>query len=129
VLGDELSYSIRQPIQENNFNYCAADGCSSEAGDASESEAFDFCAIDAADRIQAFSAEPGIVQDVIGIVQACEADVGGVEYLIDTATGAPCFYDFNPYSKFVTNGEALLGFSPEQRYVDFVLAQAPPSRR
>ncbi len=124
VLGDELFYSIRQSIQENNFNYCAADGCSAEETTADETNEFDFCAIDGEDRIQTFSPEPEIARDVIRIVQACDADVGGVEYFIDSATGAPCFYDFNPYSNFVTNGETLLGFSPEQRYIDFVLALA-----
>ena len=125
VLGNQLFYSIRQSIQENNFNYCAADGCSAEQTEADNSDEFDFCAIEGADRIQTFTAEPGIVQDVIRIVKACDADVGGVEYFVDTATGAPCFYDFNPYSNFVTNGEALLGFSPEQRYIDFVLSLGP----
>ncbi|MFT5115198.1 MAG: glutathione synthase/RimK-type ligase-like ATP-grasp enzyme [Parasphingorhabdus sp.] len=123
ILGDQLFYSIRQSIQENNFNYCAADGCASEQPEASEADEFDFCAIAGGERIQTFDAEPEIIQDVIKIVQACEADVGGVEYFIDTDTGRPCYYDFNPYSNFVTNGEALLGFSPEQRYVDFVLSQ------
>jgi hypothetical protein len=122
ILGDQLFYSIRQSIQENNFNYCAADGCASEQPEASESDEFDFCAIDGGERIQAFNPDPAIIQDVINIVKACEADVGGVEYFIDGNTGKPCYYDFNPYSNFVTNGEILLGFSPEQRYVDFVLA-------
>ena len=57
---------------------------------------------------------------MIEVVRTCGADFGGVEFLMDRRTGTPCYYDFNPYSNFVTNGESLLGFSPEDRFIDFV---------
>ena len=121
ILGDQLFYAIRQPIQEGTFNYCAADGCHT---DPEPNDEFDFCAIDGADRISTFEPDADTVEQVVQIVQATGADVGGVEYLVDRKTGQLCYYDFNPYSNFVTNGESLLGFSPEQRYTDFILEKA-----
>jgi hypothetical protein len=73
-----------------------------------------------ADRIQRFDVSETIVADVIAIMRACGADVGGIEYFIDACTGTRCCYDFKPYSNFVANGETMLGFSPAQRYIDFV---------
>ena len=129
VLGDQLFYSIRQPINEGSYNYCAADGCAAGASSANNHDAIDHDAgdfpardADSPERIEAFSPPESIISAAINIVRHCGADVGGVEYFIDSNTGAPCFYDFNPYSNFVRNGESLFGFSPENRYIDFILA-------
>ncbi len=124
ILGDQLFYSIRQPISEDNYNYCAADGCAAEANREGSEDAFDFCVLDGPDRIQEFKPSDPIASDVINIVRHCGADVGGVEYFIDSETGLPCYYDFNPYSNFVANGDSLLGFSPENRYINFILETA-----
>ncbi|GAA6165647.1 hypothetical protein NBRC116590_33510 [Pelagimonas sp. KU-00592-HH] len=122
VLGDELFYGIRQRIVENQFNYCAADGCSiSLEGSPSEAE-FDFCSLDSAGRIEPHEVPDGVLQNVLKICRAAGAEVGGVEYFIRAESGSACFYDFNPYSNFVGEGKALFGFSPEQRFVDFVKA-------
>lgn len=120
ILGNRLFYSIKQKIMAHTFNYCAADGCSvSELPDKKE-DAFDHCALNPETRIQPFEADDTIAAQVISIIRSTNADLGGVEYLLDTKTGRPCFYDFNPYSNFVANGQALLGFSPEQRFVDYI---------
>jgi len=126
MLGGELFYSIRQPIQEGSFNYCAADGCSTgeetAPGDqASDTEDdFDFCVIGGESRIEKFEPVEEVVESVAAVIGACGGDLGGVEYFMDVRTGRPRYYDFNPYSNFVSNGQALLGFSPETRYVEFV---------
>ena len=120
ILGDELFYSIRQRIKENTFNYCAADGCSVSPAQGKKEEDFDFCALNPEARIQPFRPVREIVDSVMAIIRKAGADLGGVEYLLDQKTGTPCFYDFNPYSNFVSNGEELFGFSPEQRFVEFV---------
>lgn len=121
IIGTRLFYSIRQKIIENTFNYCAADGCSTtDASPVGQDADYDFCSLKGGSGIQAFDADPGIVAHAVDIVRKAGADLGGIEYLMDTRTGSPCFYDFNPYSNFVGNGEALLGFSPEQAYVDFI---------
>jgi hypothetical protein len=130
ILGDQFFYAIRQPIKENQFNYCAADGC--HVGDAPASASpvsssdvhspatFEFCVVDSKKNIERIEPAQHIIQQVMAIIKMAGADVGGVEYLIDQKTGQPCFYDFNSYSNFVSNGKALLGFAPEQRYVDFI---------
>lgn len=120
VLGDRLFYSIKQKMVENTFNYCAADGCSTAGPSENTSDEFDFCALNQDTRIQPFDVDHKIVEQVAAIVRGAGADLGGVEYLMDTRTGKPCFYDFNPYSNFVSNGKALLGFSPEQRFIEFI---------
>ncbi len=120
VLGNKKFYSIRQPIREGSFNYCAVDGCTTNPAAEDEDESLGFRAIDGSDRIELIQPDQAIVSDVIQIIRHCDADIGGVEYLVDANTGKPCYYDFNPYSNFVTDGESLLGFSPENRYVDFI---------
>ncbi len=120
ILGNRLFYSIRQEMVADTFNYCAADGCSISRPTQDQGAAFDHCALKPGARIQPFEADAAIVAQVVSIIQGAGADLGGVEYLMDTRTGTPCFYDFNPYSNFVSNGQALLGFSPEQRFVDYI---------
>jgi len=135
VLGDELFYAIRQRVRAGEFNYCAADGCHS-SGDALPDPAqaaageFDFCVAtadgaSASAAIEPFLPDAAIIARVVAILRTAGADLGGVEYLIDQRSGRPCFYDFNPYSNFVTDGETLLGFSPEQRFVDFIRGLYP----
>lgn len=116
MLGDTLFYAIRQPVAEGSYNYCAADGCG--AGEAES--ALDFCVAGGGDRIQPFTPPDDVVRDVGRIVSAAGADLGGVEFFLDPDSGLPCYYDFNPYSNFVSDGERLLGFSPERRFVEFV---------
>ena len=80
-------------------------------------------AAEPANQIELVEVSDEILQQVIHIVKESGADFGGVEYFINQQTGKPCFYDFNPYSNFVSQGEALIGFSPEQRFVDFIKSQ------
>ncbi|MEM7194367.1 MAG: hypothetical protein AAF402_05400 [Pseudomonadota bacterium] len=120
VLADELFYSIKQPIVAGEFNYCAADGCSTETTNAVEADDFDFCAVGGS-GIQQHQPPGDVIQNVISIVKSCAADFGGVEYFLNSATGQPCYYDFNPYSNFVSDGESLLGFSPEERFCEFTI--------
>lgn len=123
VLGDQLFYSIRQKMIADQFNYCAADGCSVDGSHPDQEMEFDFCATAPDSQVETYGVSAGILQQVIDIVKTSSADVGGVEYFLDGKTGRPCFYDFNPYSNFVSHGKTLLGFSPEQRYVDFIKDQ------
>ncbi|MBX2868859.1 MAG: hypothetical protein KTR18_09300 [Acidiferrobacterales bacterium] len=116
LLGGKLFYSIRQPIQEGVFNYCAADGCAVQ-------DDLDFCVVNGGSGIEPLEAPKYVVDDICNIAEYCDADVLGVEYFVEASSGKPCYYDINPYSNFVGNGEQLLGFSPEEKYVDFVLSE------
>lgn len=112
MLGSAFFYGTRQAQQPNSFNYCAADGCS----------------VDGAGQIELFTPDDEVVEQAAAVMAAAETDVGGVEYLIDRATGKPSFYDFNPYSNFVTGFDDELGFDPIERYLDFVLASTRTDR-
>lgn len=106
MLGSSFFYGTRQPLQAGTFNYCAADGCAVEPGGAT---------------IQLFTPADAVVEQAAQVMAAASTDVGGVEYIIDAVTGEPSFFDFNPYSNFVSGYDELLGFSPIDRYLDFVL--------
>lgn len=121
MLGDRLFYAIKQRIQNGSFNYCAADGCSVEMDTASNIGPNDEIEQAEDQGIEVFSPADTTISNISSILIECGADLGGVEYFIRETTKEPCYYDFNPYSNFVANGEQLLGFSPEQKYVDFVL--------
>lgn len=108
MLGTDLFYATTQPLQVDSFNYCAADGC----------------AVDTAEAIELFEAPPSIVVQVREMMTAASTEVGGVEYIIEKATGAATFFDFNPYSNLVRNVDAQLGFNPIDRYLDFVWDRA-----
>jgi len=120
ILGDELFYSTKQKIVENKFNYCAIEGCNINTRNTEQGEEFDFCALQSSNQIQLHDVPQEILQEVIQIIKQTRADFGGIEYIINRETGKPCYFDFNPYSNFISNGEAFLGFSPEQRFVDFI---------
>ena len=83
VLGDQLFYSIKQKIIADQFNYCAADGCSVDGLHPDQEKEFDFCAAVAGSQVEVFDVSPEILQQVIKIVKSSDADVGGVEYLGD----------------------------------------------
>lgn len=107
MLGSELFYATDQAVVDGVFNYCAADGCAVDGG------------------IALVTPPAEAVAAAATILAAAGADVGGVEYLIDRATGQPCFFDLNPYSNFVAGRNDELGFDPIERYLDHVLAPEP----
>lgn len=120
ILGSQLFYAIKQKMIEGQFNYCASDGCHVGVHPPKQESEFNFCTVNPSAHIALFEPSDDIVAKAVSIIHEAKADVGGVEFLLNQKTGQPCFYDFNPYSNFVSHGERLLGFSPEQRYVDFI---------
>ena len=55
------------------------------------------------------------------MIQASGADLGGVEYLVNSADDQLYFYDINPLSNFVADAVQVVGFDPVPRLVDFIL--------
>ena len=106
MLGHRFFYGTKQRLQPNAFNYCAADGRAVEPGGAT---------------IALFTPSPDIISAAARIMAAADTQVGGVEYILDAVTGEPSFYDFNPYSNFVSGFDADLGFNPIDQYLDFLL--------
>jgi hypothetical protein len=53
-----------------------------------------------------------------------KADLGCVEYLVNSADGRVYYYDINPLSNFVADALGVLGFDPYERLVDYFLRRA-----
>ena len=106
MLGSSFFYGTEQPLQVGAFNYCAADGCAVQAD---------------AGSIRLFTPPDGLIARVAQLMTAARTDVGGVEYIVDATSGQPTFFDFNPYSNFVSGFDEKLGFNPIDRYLDFIL--------
>ena len=119
VLNGDYLYAIRLPMKADNFNYCPADGCNINS--------FNHCPVEKGGArspstdIEAFSPPPEVVDAVKRIITASAADLGGVEYLIDTASGRPYYYDINPLSNFVANAPQVVGFDPVENFIDFII--------
>ena len=113
MLGSDLFYGTTQQLQAGTFNYCAADGCAIEQD---------------GDAIQLFTPPVTVVEAAARVMTAASTQVGGVEYILDADTGQPSFFDFNPYSNFVTGFDNELGFNPIDRYLDYLLTLTPRSR-
>ena len=62
-----------------------------------------------------------VIQEVKQILAASQADIGGVEYLINERSGEVTYYDINPLSNFVANAVNVVGFDPVSRFVDYLL--------
>jgi hypothetical protein len=74
--------------------------------------------------IEGFDPPGEAIDDALRIVEAAELDLGGVEYLVNTRTGKPTFYDVNVLSNFVANAPEVIGFDPFVDLVDLVAAQS-----
>ena len=108
ILDGEFLYAIRLPISENSFNYCPADGCNVD---------------NPALQIEEYWPPAHVVEAAKNILAASQADLGGVEYLINAADDQIYFYDINPLSNFVADAPKVVGFDPTAKFVDFILSR------
>ncbi len=119
ILNGDYLYAIRLPMKADNFNYCPADGCNIDT--------FNHCPVGKGESprpstdIETYSPPPDVVEAVKRIVAASSADLGGVEYLIDAASGRIYYYDINPLSNFVANAPQVVGFDPVENFIDFII--------
>ncbi len=110
-LGGEFLYAIRLRLTPGTFNLCPADYCDIPGVAAGENGPA---------PIEAFKPSPEIIEDAKRLLDATGADLGGVEYLINAATGEPTFYDINALSNFVADAQTVIGFDPFVDLVDFI---------
>lgn len=101
VLGGEVLYALR--IEATSFNLCPADACAASQR-----------------KVERFEPSPEIATAALSLARAARLDVGGVEYLEDASTGEPLFYDINALSNFIANADAIVGFNPTARFVDYL---------
>ena len=101
------------------------DICQSTAGE--ELERRPGCPVDAVKNglaVEAYEPPREVVSAVESIMHLAGVEVGGVEYVIDDATGRLLYYDANALSNFVADPERIIGFNPYGRLADFLIAEA-----
>jgi hypothetical protein len=101
LLGGEVLYRARVPVEPDSFNYCLGNaGIVSEPGTSGEPITLDH------------APETKLHADLSHICRLTEMDVGSIEYLIPKGESAACFFDINPVSTYHPKAAALLGFDP-----------------
>ena len=124
VLGGKYLYAIQIHITGETYDLCPADICKSTKG---EELARPACPIDAPKTgmtVEAYQAPRQVIEDCERIMAAAGIEVGGIEYVIDDATGRQLYYDINALSNFVADPERIVGFNPYARLADFLIAEA-----
>jgi hypothetical protein len=108
ILDGDFLYAIRLPIVDHSFNYCPADGCNVGVPTLAAASV---------------SPPPEVIRDVARTLEASQADLGSVEYLVSQADGQVYYYDINPLSNFVADARQVIGFDPVERLVDYIVGK------
>jgi hypothetical protein len=111
LLGGEVLYRARVPVEPDSFDYCLGKaGIVSEPGTPGEPITLDQ------------APETKLNADLSHICRLAEMDVGSVEYLIPKGESAACFFDINPVSTYHPKAAALLGFDPYKKLAAWLKA-------
>src|SRR5882757_7638200 len=124
VLGGKYLYAIQIHITGETFDLCPADICKNTKGEELTRIA---CPVDAPKTgmtVEAYEAPRRVIANVERLMADAGIEVGGVEYVIDDATGRLLYYDINALSNFVADPERVVGFNPYARLADFLIAEA-----
>jgi len=101
LLGGEVLYRARVPVEPDSFNYCLGNaGIVSEPGTSGEPITLDH------------APETKLHADLSHICRLAEMNVGSVEYLIPKGESTACFFDINPVSTYHPEAAVFLGFDP-----------------
>ncbi len=115
-LDGQYLYAIRISLMPNSFNLCPADYCELPGvADGVSGRGL---------PIEGFTPPEAVIEEAGRLLSATGADLGGVEYLVDSRTGEPHFYDINALSNFVADAPAVIGFDPFVNLVDFIAERA-----
>ncbi|MEE8376238.1 MAG: hypothetical protein V3S26_07965 [Acidimicrobiia bacterium] len=109
ILGGKFLYAIKLQLQPGSFNLCPADYC-----DPAQSNA------DVSDLVSGYVPPAHLIEEAARIIGATDADLGGVEYLVNDLDGEAYFYDINALSNFVADAPNVVGFDPFVHLVDFI---------
>ena len=113
VLDGEYLYAIKLALTEDEFNLCPADYCRVPgANDGVSGRGV---------PVEGYTPPQHVVEDVKRILAASNAEVGGVEYLVNERDGQVYYYDVNALSNFVADAVNVVGFDPFPRLVDYIL--------
>jgi hypothetical protein len=109
-------YAIRISLMPNSFNLCPADYCELPGvADGVSGRGL---------PIEGYRPPDSVIEEAGRLLAATGADLGGVEYLVDSRTGEPHFYDINALSNFVADATDVVGFDPFVNLVDFIAERA-----
>jgi D-ala D-ala ligase C-terminus len=125
VLGGEYLYGIQIHTTGASYNLCPGDICQNTKGE--ELARRPGCPVDAPKNgltVEAYETPRRIIENVERVMEVAGIEVGGVEYVIDDATGRLLYYDINALSNFVADPERVIGFNPYARLADFLIAEA-----
>jgi len=115
-LDGEYLYAIRISPMPNSFNLCPADYCELPGiADGVSGRGL---------PIEGYTPPEAVIDEAGRLLTATGADLGGVEYLVDSRTGEPHFYDINALSNFVADAPNVVGFDPFVNLVDFIAERA-----
>ena len=104
LLGGNVLYRARVPVEPDSFNNCLGRVCSL-TGPGTPGEAVTL------DQVQDTQLSSALTR----ICKLAGMDVGSVEYLIPREESAACFFDINPVSTHHPQAKALLGFDPYEK--------------
>lgn len=125
VLGGQYLYAIQIHTTGQSYNLCPGDICQNTAGE--ELARRPGCPIDAPKNgltVQGYTPQREVIENVERIMEVAGIEVGGIEYVVDDATGRLLYYDINALSNFVADPERVIGFNPYARLADFLIAEA-----
>jgi len=122
ILGGEYLYAIRLYLTAGEFNLCPADYC--KIPPQSSITATPDGVSGRGLPIEAYTPPAPVVDNVKRIIAAVGAQVGGVEYLVNSRDGKIYYYDINALSNFVRNAPDVVGFDPYPRLVNYIFARA-----
>jgi hypothetical protein len=116
ILDGRFLYAIRLLLMPGGFNLCPADYCELPGiADGVSGRGL---------PVEGFDPPAAVVEDAKRIVAAAGLDLGGVEYLVNSRTGEPTFYDVNALSNYVADAPNVVGFDPFVDLVDLIVARA-----
>jgi len=105
ILGPDILYEARSPVQPDQFNYCLAH---------SEAEVV---------LLPPHAIDPKIAAAVRKISRAAKMDLGSVEYLLNEE-GDAVFIDLNPVSSFHPGAVAVLGSDPLETTASYLIRRS-----
>ncbi len=115
-LDGRFLYAIRLSLMPNSFNLCPADYCDLPGvADGVSGRGI---------PIESYTPPDEVIGEAERLLSATGADLGGVEYLVDSRTGEPHFYDVNVLSNFVADAPTVVGFDPFVDLVDLIARRA-----
>ncbi len=122
ILGGDYLYAIRLYLTAGEFNLCPADYCQMPPQSSMTPQLDRVSYRDL--PIDGYTPPSHVVDDVKRILAGANAEVGGVEYLVNSRDGKIYYYDINVLSNFVRDAPNVVGFDPYPRLANYVVARA-----